>query len=140
VRKAAYERRYNQTVRPAPERFCACGISIPKKDRQCADCRAAARRRRKERDKRRRRALKRGARSESYTLAEIAVRDGHLCGLCHAQVPMDLAVPHPQAPTVDHVVPLAKGGDDTRANVQLAHFICNSLKGDRDVQQLALVG
>lgn len=53
---------------------------------------------------------------------------------------MTKAVPHPKAPTIDHIVPLADGGDDVRSNVQLAHFICNSMKGTGGTQQLMLVG
>jgi len=53
---------------------------------------------------------------------------------------MKQVVPHPKAPTVDHIVPVSEGGDDTRANVQLAHFVCNSVKGARGSQQLALIG
>lgn len=80
---------------------------------------------------RRRRAAKRGGASEPYTLAEVAVRDDFRCGLCGDSVPMTVRVPDPLAPTIDHIVPISKGGDDTRANVQLAHFRCNSVKGNR---------
>lgn len=89
---------------------------------------------------RRRRAAKRGAPSERYTLVGIATRDKHRCGLCGKRVAMKQKVPHPKAPTIDHIVPLLDGGDDTRANVQLAHFLCNSAKGPRGSQQLALIG
>lgn len=89
---------------------------------------------------RRRRAAKRGGVSEPYTLASIAERDRFRCQLCGGRVAMKQAVPHAKAPTIDHVVPLLDGGDDTRANVQLAHFRCNSVKGPRGSQQLALVG
>lgn len=89
---------------------------------------------------RRRRAAKRGGASEPYTLAEIAVRDRMRCGLCGRRVPMDRKVPNPLAPTIDHVLPISEGGDDTRANVQLAHFRCNNVKGARGCQQLALIG
>jgi 5-methylcytosine-specific restriction endonuclease McrA len=44
---------------------------------------------------------------------------------------MALVVPDLGAPTIDHIVPMAKGGDDTKINVQLAHFSCNSRKGHR---------
>ncbi|MEV8548326.1 HNH endonuclease signature motif containing protein [Streptomyces glaucescens] len=80
---------------------------------------------------RRRRAAKHGGLSEPYSLAEIAVRDGFRCGLCGDEVPMTVQVPSPLAPTIDHIMPLSKGGDDTRTNVQLAHFRCNSVKGNR---------
>ncbi|MFD6684172.1 HNH endonuclease, partial [Micromonospora parva] len=73
---------------------------------------------------RRRRAAKRGGASEPYTLSEIAERDRGRCKLCGGRVAMGQKVPHPKAPTIDHVVPVSEGGDDTRANVQLAHFLC----------------
>jgi 5-methylcytosine-specific restriction endonuclease McrA len=54
---------------------------------------------------------------------------------------MTLPYQHLEAPTVDHIVPLDAGGDDTRANVQLAHRRCNSQKGNRGGgEQLRLVG
>jgi 5-methylcytosine-specific restriction endonuclease McrA len=34
-------------------------------------------------------------------------------------------------PTIDHVIPLVKGGPDTRNNVQLAHRTCNVAKGSK---------
>ncbi|MFE2041664.1 HNH endonuclease [Streptomyces sp. NPDC059477] len=89
---------------------------------------------------RRRRAAKRGGVSEQYTLAAIAARDRFVCRLCRRRVAMKQVVPHPKAPTIDHVIPVCEGGDDTRANVQLACFRCNSVKGPRGSQQLALIG
>jgi 5-methylcytosine-specific restriction endonuclease McrA len=78
---------------------------------------------------------------EPYTLHEVAARDGYRCGICRRTVPMARAVPHSLAPTIDHILPLAAGGDDTRGNVQLAHFECNWRKSDRvDFAQPLLVG
>lgn len=73
-------------------------------------------------------------------MAEIAARDRNMCQLCGKRVAMTQSVPHPKAPTIDHVLPLSQGGDDVKANVQLAHFACNSSKGAGGCQQLALVG
>lgn len=87
-----------------------------------------------------RRAALRGVASEPYTLTDIAVRDKRRCQLCRKPVAMKRQVPHPKAPTIDHVIPLADGGDNTRVNVQLAHFQCNSRKGAGGIQQLALMG
>lgn len=94
-----------------------------------AEEREAARQAMWQRKNRRRRALKRKAKSERYDLAEIAERDGFTCGICSTPVNMLLRRPDRWSPTIDHVVPIAAGGDDTRANVQLAHFGCNSRKG-----------
>jgi 5-methylcytosine-specific restriction endonuclease McrA len=41
------------------------------------------------------------------------------------------SVPHPMAPTIDHIVPLSKGGTHEPINCRTAHFLCNSTKGDR---------
>jgi len=52
-------------------------------------------------------------------------------------------VPHPLAPTIDHLIPLADGGSDSPANVATAHFLCNSTKGERHGgggDQLTLIG
>jgi hypothetical protein len=89
---------------------------------------------------RRRRVLKRGGLAEHYTLAEIAQRDRHRCQLCRRKVDLAVQWPDPKSPSIDHVIPVTEGGDDTKANVQLAHLGCNSSKGARGSQQLALVG
>lgn len=34
-------------------------------------------------------------------------------------------------PSIDHVIPLARGGQHSWNNVRLAHRICNSLKSDK---------
>lgn len=73
--------------------------------------------------------------------SKIYERDGWRCQLCRKKVDRTKTAPHPKAPVVDHVVPLADGGTHEPANVQCAHFLCNSIKGDRGYgQQLALIG
>ncbi len=37
----------------------------------------------------------------------------------------------PTYPSIDHIVPMARGGGHVWSNVQVAHMICNSRKGDR---------
>lgn len=73
-------------------------------------------------------------------MPDIAFRDSYRCGLCGKKVHMHKCVPHPSAPTIDHIVPIALGGDNTRANVQLAHYSCNTQKNVGGSQQLRLVG
>lgn len=41
----------------------------------------------------------------------------------------------PMRPSVDHIIPLAKGGPHDWDNVQVAHIICNSAKGDKVVNE-----
>ncbi|WP_442803649.1 HNH endonuclease [Streptomyces pseudogriseolus] len=70
-------------------------------------------------------------------------RDRWVCQLCRKPVARGKAVPHPKAPTIDHIVPLARGGTHEPANVQLAHYHCNAIKSDGEWaggEQLALIG
>lgn len=140
---------YNKTRPGRRGPHCeGCGADIPPQRKRCDDCLAVTRRERRRRDRARSRARRLRIQRERYTLAEIARRDGYLCGLCprtkrkrDRRVDMTKVAPHPKAPTIDHVVPLDCGGDDTKANVQLAHFLCNSRKGNRGgAEQLRLVG
>lgn len=52
------------------------------------------------------------------------------CGLCGQ--PVDLKVMKGrEQPSIDHIIPLSRGGLDERCNTQLAHCGCNSKKGNR---------
>jgi 5-methylcytosine-specific restriction endonuclease McrA len=80
----------------------------------------------------RRRALKKSASTgEPVNFSEIAARDQWLCGLCSGAVRGDTAWPDPLSPSLDHVVPLTRGGAHDPSNVQLAHLGCNTAKGNR---------
>jgi 5-methylcytosine-specific restriction endonuclease McrA len=81
--------------------------------------------------KRRRVARQRGAKHEPVSRRRVFERDSWVCGICETPTLKEVKVPHPLAPTLDHVIPLALGGDHTYANSQTAHFICNSVKSDR---------
>jgi len=80
------------------------------------------------------RARKMGAKRSYYTRQQIFDRDGYDCYLCNT--PIDLTAPHVQGqpgwetyPHIEHVIPLALGGDDTLENVKIAHAKCNIDKG-----------
>ncbi|MFL6145619.1 MAG: HNH endonuclease [Labedaea sp.] len=97
---------------------------------RCETCIASDVRERGKQHKRRQRAKRWGVDHGPYSLAEVAERDGFVCRLCWRPVNMVRVVPHPGAPTLDHKIPLARGGPDTESNIQLAHFLCNSTKSD----------
>lgn len=89
----------------------------------------------------RRRALKKAASTGNPVhFSEIAERDGWNCGICLDPVDASIEWPHPLSPSLDHVVALTKGGIHDPSNVQLAHLRCNSVKGNRDGNQLLLTG
>lgn len=121
-------------------RRCRCGAPLDPRRRSCVDCVDTARRTGRRSARAARRARERAARRESFSVLAVFERDGWRCHLCGKQVLRSARVPHPKAPTIDHLVPLAAGGDHTRANVATAHFLCNSLRGARGSAQLALIG
>ena len=54
------------------------------------------------------------------------------CGICGQPVDFSLKWPHPLSPTIDHIIPVIKGGHPSDiANLQLAHFACNRQKSDK---------
>jgi 5-methylcytosine-specific restriction endonuclease McrA len=82
-----------------------------------------------------------GARSEPYARLDIFNRDGWICGIC--EEPIDPAIKGRKsgAASLDHIIPISLGGDDTPENVQAAHFGCNSGKCNRvDEALLAAAG
>jgi len=89
---------------------------------------------------RRRRARQRGAATQPYSRIAVFRRDGWRCHLCSRRVVRRARVPHPLAPVIDHLVPLACGGDDVLNNVATAHFLCNSRRREVGPAQLLLFG
>ena len=58
------------------------------------------------------------------------------CGICGHPVDFSLKPPHPMSPTVDHIIPVAKGGHPSDIdNLQLAHWTCNRQKSDKIFRQ-----
>lgn len=90
----------------------------------------------------RRRALKKGAATgEPVLLTSIAERDHWRCHLCGKRVNPTTPWPHSFSASLDHVIPLTKGGEHSPANVRLAHLGCNSAKGNGGGgEQLLLLG
>ena len=63
---------------------------------------------------------------------KIILATQEVCAICGALVDKDLKAPDPLSPTVDHIIPIAKGGHPSSLdNLQLAHRWCNLHKGDR---------
>lgn len=76
------------------------------------------------------RARKLAAFVEDVGRVEVLERDGWVCHICGESISKDVEFPHRLYGTLDHVVPLSKGGLHCFDNVKAAHWICNSLKRD----------
>lgn len=84
-----------------------------------------------------RRALEAGCKVTPGRRRDVHERDGWICKLCGFPVDRLAVVPALEAPVIDHIVSLARGGDHAPHNWQTAHFLCNSYKRDLDMVDVA---
>ena len=55
-----------------------------------------------------------------------------ICAICGRRVDKTLPYPDPWSATIDHIIPVARGGHPSALdNMQLAHLRCNRLKSDK---------
>ena len=79
----------------------------------------------------------------NVSLLALEERDNHTCYLCGTKTDRsDYRVDEsgnfiagPSYPSIDHVVPLSKGGTHDMSNVRLACCRCNAIKGNRGVSE-----
>ena len=65
---------------------------------------------------------------------------GSLCWMDGLPIRFDVPPRHPLSRSLDHVVPLSRGGAPlARENLRAAHFGCNSGKRDRDPKPPTIV-
>ena len=157
---ARWSRRANAPPKVAKvqlKRCRECGTVVGKGQQRCEPCRIRIRQQRRaseasrvarrssparRRDKAYRKALERGrvAGAERFDPYEVFERDGWRCHLCRRSTPKRLRGSYaPNAPELDHIVPLSKGGAHTRANTACACRACNGAKADRVVGQPSLL-
>lgn len=79
----------------------------------------------------RRRARLAGVEKEPIDRQAIYERDGGVCGICHRKVSK-------RSYSLDHIIPLSKGGPHKRSNLRLANTDCNKRRGNRGPGQLVL--
>lgn len=73
------------------------------------------------------------------TLPKLYKRDKGICKICGGlcewgdkTIVNDTIVVGYTYPSIDHIVPISKGGTHTWDNVQLAHKYCNTIKSDKE--------
>lgn len=64
-----------------------------------------------------------------------------VCGICGKPVDkIKYKYPHPLSATVDHIIPVSKGGHPSDlSNLQLAHRCCNRQKSDKLIERKDVV-
>lgn len=78
----------------------------------------------------------------NISLKKLFDRDGGICWICGQPCVWEdrkkrkkRIIPGPLYPTIDHVIPLARGGLHAWDNVRLAHWECNIKKSDAIVEE-----
>lgn len=75
---------------------------------------------------------------KTITLEKLIKRDNNVCYICNRECNLNdytfsgnTFIAGNYYPSIDHVIPISKGGTHEWNNIRLAHRICNSLKSDR---------
>lgn len=124
--------RAKRTLTSGRCRVCEAWFVSTSRDVTCsAECQSVRHRDQRNEHKLRRRARQKDAFVAPVFRRKIFAADGYRCHLCRSLTDRDQVVPHPKAPTIDHVIPLAAGGTHEPSNCRTACFACNSTKGDR---------
>ena len=72
-----------------------------------------------------------GTTGDRVLQADLLLRDGPTCSACKQHIDIDIPWPDPFSPSVDHTVPISKGGDHSMENCTIMHLRCNMAKGAR---------
>lgn len=87
-----------------------------------------------------RRAAERGAKIECVNPSKVFDRDGWKCQMCGISTPKKLRGTYKDnAPELDHIIPISKGGEHSYLNTQCSCRKCNHSKADSVIGQLLLV-
>lgn len=78
-----------------------------------------------------RRAAKALATIESFTEGDVLSTYGTDCHICNQPIDLSLPRTHSLGLHLDHVIPLARGGEHSLSNVKPAHARCNLSKGSK---------
>lgn len=117
-------------------RKCHCGNAIDPLKSLCASCKKEKR----SSTLRRAKAIRRGAYvAERFDPIEILERDGWRCHICGRDTPKVLRGSFADnAPELDHIVPISKGGEHSRLNTACACRRCNIVKSNRPLDDLII--
>ena len=145
----------NRKLRTDRERYrgikCICKICNEefigdkwKGKKYCSvECRNKKENKRKE-IRRRTRLITNGKYDDTITLKKLYKKYNGVCQICGKKCDYEdyvitekgVHIAGNMYPSIDHMIPLAKGGTHTDNNVQLAHRICNSIKSSNIIEEI----
>lgn len=138
------ERIRQERERKAQERWHDCPVCGTRTNRpkycskECANRTANARKEASRRIK-----IETNMVDKDITLSALFNRDGGVCHICGDQCRWDdyttvngQKIAGDWYPSIDHVVPISKGGQHSWKNVKLAHRLCNTIKRDMPLSEI----
>lgn len=124
-------------------RLCRdCGVEVARPQWLCPECKVAVlvrHGRRGSGEGHYRRAQSAGVEYVHIERRKVCERDGWRCGICHRKIDPTLTYPHLRSASLDHIVPISRGGSHILLNVQAAHWGCNRAKAAKFDGQLMLM-
>lgn len=127
--KELIEKVENLRYRIEHEKVCiSCGVIFMANsiEQKCCSIECS---KRYDNQRRSKRIYKNGKPDLSISLTKLYTRDEGICQLCGKHIDFDCDYNSDNYPSIDHILPIAKGGLHQWDNVQLACRSCNSLKG-----------
>lgn len=107
---------------------CGCSIDCQAVNKKfCAEC--ARKRISLDRIRANNRRRTRAGVGEHYTIKMLLDMDGSACYLCSGELD--------DSPSIDHIVAIARGGQDAVSNVALTHWDCNNKKRAKSLDETA---
>lgn len=129
--KAHHKAKYRLQSYEVACRLCLCRFTPARNAARRKYCDACRHKIQRWNRKHTRKARMRGLAYQAISPLKVFIRDGYRCGICGRKTDRKKQVPHPKAPTLDHIIPMSKGGPHLYGNVQCACFGCNSRAGNR---------
>ena len=134
--------KFCETCKPRnqPKACRDCSTEVPKHAQRCEPCRAKAERKAKRASRAARDKRIKAATVETFDPFEVFDRDKWRCHICGVKTPKRLRGTYEDnAPELDHIIPLAAGGEHSRRNTACSCRKCNIAKSDKPLGQLRLV-
>lgn len=119
-----------------------CGKLFSDKRNSCCSKGCKNRRANRQKEIRRRKQLRENGKVDyALTLQKVIERENNVCYICgdkcdssdYKHDDKGSFIVGPNYPSIEHIVPVSKGGTHTWDNVKLAHHYCNTIKNDKDI-------